>query len=153
LLTFSVIGAATVPALSDKLGRRQPFLLISAMLGMFLTYPLLSTTNFTFAATLAGTSGLLQLPSYILLVALSAEFAGQARAGLANSILMLVSSLGGLIIAILMERVGQWLGWDNASLILIGAYMMGFFIALRLGEPTAQLLNQRIEGHFHKGGQ
>jgi len=138
LLAFSVIGAASVPALSDKLGRRKPFLVLSAVLGVFLTHPLLSTTDFAFAATLAGASGLLQLPSYILLVALSAELAGQARAGLANSIVMLTSSLGGLIIAIFMERISQWLGWENASLILIGAYMISFFIALRLEEPGVQ---------------
>ncbi len=153
LLSFSVIGAASIPALSDKLGRRRPFLVMSALFGMCFIYPLLSTSNFAFAAILAGSSGLLQLPSYILLVALSAELAGQARAGLANSMVMLASSLGGLIIAIMMERFSQWFGWDNASFILIGAYVIAFFIALRLEEPNKQLLNQGIEGNFHKRSQ
>ena len=153
LLSFSVIGAACIPAISDKLGRRRPFLVMSALFGMCFIYPLLSTSNFAFAAILAGSSGLLQLPSYILLVALSAELAGQARAGLANSMVMLASSLGGLIIAIMMERFSQWFGWDNASFILIGAYVIAFFIALRLEEPNKQLLNQGVEGNFHKRSQ
>ena len=88
-----------------------------------------------------------------MLVALSAELAGQARAGLANSMVMLASSVGGLIIAIMMERFSQWFGWDNASFILIGAYVIAFFVALRLEEPNKQLLNQGIEGDFHKRSQ
>lgn len=134
-LIVSVVGATLMPAISDKLKRRQPFILVAALFGVVLTYPFLSATSFPVAAGFAAAAGLLQLPSYILLVALSAEFAGQARAGLANSLVMITNSLGGLLIALLMERVGQWFGWDKASLVLIAVYLLSLGISLRLGEP------------------
>ncbi|TQV81147.1 MFS transporter [Exilibacterium tricleocarpae] len=135
-LLCSVVGAAVVPALSDRWRRRRPFILMATVFGLSFTYLFLNTSSFALAAGIAGAGGIFQLPSYILLVALAAQIAGPAHAGLANGILMFANSLGGLIIAVLMERVGQWFGWHNSAVVLMAVYLLGFFIALQLREPT-----------------
>ena len=134
-LLFSMVGSSLIPVLSDRLGRRKPFLLVAALFGMLLTYPLLSTTDLDTALSIAGFSGLLQLPSYALIIALSAVFAGPDRAGLANGMVMLAGSLGGVVIAMLMEFVGGTFGWQYASLVLVVSAFLTLITVLKLTEP------------------
>jgi len=134
-LLFSIVGSSLIPVISDKLGRRKPFLILSALIAMLLTQPFLSTTDMNTALSIAGISGLLQLPSYTLIIALAAMFAGPARAGMANGIVMLAGSLGGVVIAILMEVVGGWFGWQYSAWVLVFAAFLTLLTIFKLTEP------------------
>ncbi len=135
-LLFSIVGTSLIPVLSDRLGKRKPFLIIAALFGIVLTYPLLSTTDLDTAISIASFSGLLQLPSFTLIIALSAVFAGPARAGLANGIVMLAGSLGGVVIALLMEFVGGAFGWQYASLVLVASAFLSLLTVMKLSEAN-----------------
>jgi len=136
ILLFSIVGAALIPAFSDRVGRRSPFIVLSAILGLLLTYPLLSTSDLNSALGIGALGGLFQVPSYILIIALSAEISGPARAGLANSIVMFASSLGGLLIALIMERVGVWFGWQYAVWVMVASYFLSLLACAKLTEPS-----------------
>ncbi len=136
-LVFSMIGAGIIPTLSDRFGRRRPFLILSSISGLALTYPLLASTQLTNALSIGAVAGFFQLPAYILIIALSAEFSGPARAGLANGLVMLTSSIGGLIIALIMERIGTWFGWQQAALVLVVCYALSLIAMRKLGEPDS----------------
>jgi len=144
LLLSSIIGAALIPPLSDRVGRRKPFLLLAIFFGILLTYPLFSTHDLDTAFGLAAMGGMLQMPGYILIITLAAEFSGPARAGLANGIVMLTSSVGGLLIAILMERIGAWFGWEYSAWVLVATFVLAFLTATKLEEPTIGEKSQTV---------
>ncbi|BFM15779.1 MFS transporter [Maricurvus nonylphenolicus] len=146
-LLFSIIGAAIIPALSDRVGRRRPFLILSSLCGLLFTYPLLTSTQLNQALSIGAAAGFFQLPAYILIIALSAEFSGPARAGLANSMVMLTSSLGGLIIALAMERVGVWFSWPQSALVLIACYAISLVFMRKLQEPNIEIEEEPKESH------
>ncbi len=136
-LLFSMIGAGIIPALSDRFRRRRPFLILSSIFGMILTYPLLTSTQLTNALSIGAVAGFFQLPAYILIIALSAEFSGPTRAGLANGLVMLTSSIGGLIIALIMERIGSWFSWQHSALVIVVCYALSLIAMRKLSEPDS----------------
>ena len=121
LIVGGIVGAAVVPTLSDRFRRRKPFLMLCSTAALLLTYPLYYSTSPTLLYALGAALGAAFLPGYALLLAMTEEEAGAARAGAATGVLMLTGNAGGVVVSIVMQVVkGDGPEWRRAVLLLLG---------------------------------
>jgi hypothetical protein len=75
------------------------------MIATILIYPLCFAPNFHRAFIVSSVEGFFFLPAFALILQMCAEYVGEARAGIATSILMLVGNAGGVAVIIAMEAL------------------------------------------------
>jgi predicted MFS family arabinose efflux permease len=136
LLIFGgIIGAGIVPAISDKVKKRKPFIILSAVVATALSYPLMTGSDMVMLLVLGGLLGILFLPGYPLLIASSEEEAGKDRAGAATGLLMLSGNLGGIITIVAMQMLkGDGASWSPAIYFCIGLLVVAIVMALMMKE-------------------
>jgi predicted MFS family arabinose efflux permease len=135
LILGGIGGAATIPALSDRLRRRKPFVVGCAAGALALLYPLCTLRSYGLLLLLAGALGFLFLPAYALLLEMSAELAGPELAGSATGILMLTGNAGGVVTIVLMPIVkGSGTSWTPAVLLMLALLIVTLLLALVVGE-------------------
>ncbi len=135
LILGGIGGAATIPALSDRLRRRKPFLIVCSLGALALLYPLCSLGSYPLLLVLAGALGFLFLPAYALLLEMSAELAGPELAGSATGILMLTGNAGGVITIVLMPIVkGDGSSWTPAVVLMLALLAVTLLLSLVVGE-------------------
>jgi MFS family permease len=105
LILGGILGAVVVPAFSDKFRRRKPFLIGSIFIAVVTILPLCSSGNFNWLLILAGIQGFFFLPAFSLLLEMCSEWVGEARAGSATGVLMLMGNSGGVIVIMVMEAI------------------------------------------------
>ncbi len=135
LILGGILGSFALPALSDKIQRRKPFLTFCALAGLALTYPLCTSANLTTLYLSGALLGFFFLPGYALLLAMSEELAGAERAGGAAGALMLAGNLGGVVVVLAMEAVkSDQSGWTPAIYLLLGLLAATLALALSARE-------------------
>ena len=105
LIVGGVVGAVVIPLLSDRARRRKPFVIVSAAAAFVVLYPMCTSARYGVVVALAAVFGFFLLPAFALLLDMSAQLAGAARAGSATGILMLVGNAGGGVIPLAMAAV------------------------------------------------
>jgi predicted MFS family arabinose efflux permease len=134
LILGGIVGAVIIPAWSDAVRRRKPFLIGCAAAGLALIYPLCMGSRFGLLVGLGAAMGGLFLPAYALLIEMSAQVAGKASAGAAASLLMLAGNAGGVVVVLAMPSVnGGGATFDRAVLFLVG--LLGLTVVLALRAP------------------
>lgn len=135
LIVGGIVGAAAVPALSDRLGRRKPFLLLCSLAALALTYPLCASSHSTILYVLSAALGAAFLPGYALLLTMTEEEAGVDRAGAATGVMMMTGNAGGVVIIIAMQIAkGDSTEWRNAIVLLLGILLIALITALQVRE-------------------
>lgn len=130
LIVGGIVGAAVVPTLSDRFRRRKPFLMLCSTAALLLTYPLCYSTSPMLLYALGAALGAAFLPGYALLLAMTEEEAGAARAGAATGVLMLTGNAGGVVVSIAMQVVkGDGPEWRRAVLLLLGMLIIALGLA------------------------
>jgi predicted MFS family arabinose efflux permease len=135
LIVGGIAGSALIPALSDRLKRRRPFLIACIAAGCALVYPLTATTHFKFALLLAAAQGFVFLPAFALLLEAASELAGPTLAGSATGLLMLCGNAGAVIVIVAMEAIkGDSPTFERAIVFLIVLLIVAVLSATRLKE-------------------
>lgn len=146
LIVGGIVGAAVVPAVSDRLRRRKPFLLLCSAAALLLTYPLCHSSQSTLLYVLSAALGAAFLPGYALLLAMTEEEAGVDRAGAATGVMMLSGNAGGVVISVLMQVVkGESTDWRNAVLFLLASLVVALLLASRVRETGKPLPTPHAE--------
>ena len=131
----AIAGSIIIPALSDKLRKRKPFLIGCCASGLIICYPLLMTGNYGMLMILGAALGFFFLPGYALLLAMSEEQAGAEKAGVATGLLMLAGNAGGTVVIIAMELVkGGGDSWRVAIYLLMALLVIGIILASMTSE-------------------
>ena len=135
LIVGGILGAAVLPALSDKLRRRKPFVIACTLVALVTVYPLCTSDSFAVSLTLGGVLGFFYLPAYALLLEMCSELAGPPSAGHATGILMLAGNAGGVVVIIAMQLVkGSAPTHLRAVWLLLGLLATALALATRVSE-------------------
>lgn len=136
LLIFGgIIGAAIIPAVSDKVGKRKPFIVLSALIASIFAYPLMAGSNLTLLMIYSGLIGVFFLPGYPLLIASSEEESGKDKAGSSTGLLMLSGNLGGIIVLFAMLGLkGNTTTWIHSIYFCVGIVVLALALSLFLKE-------------------
>ncbi len=138
MIIGGMVGALTLPALSDKYRRRVPFIVVSLALAV----PGLIGVAY------AGVAGLLYAASFLLGFALlsagpigfqyGAEIARPTPEGTSNGLLLLMGQISGIAFIFGMDAMKDAVtgSMTTSLLVLIGLMVVGLLIATRLREST-----------------
>jgi predicted MFS family arabinose efflux permease len=138
LIVGGIVGAAVVPALSDALRRRKPFVIACTAMSVPLLVPLCSVAHVPTLLALALAFGFFFLPAYALLLEMCSELAGPASAGYATGVLMLAGNAGGVVIIETMHAGLEHSGAQAALWVLLATGAIALGLALRVAETFHQ---------------
>lgn len=131
LIGGGILGAAIIPAISDALRRRKPFLILCCLLAGAFTLPLSRAGEGTVLYVYSVLLGFFFLPGYALLLSATEEFAGREKAGSATGLLMLFGNAGGVVVGVAMDAVKTSpKDWQNAIYLLLGTIALSLVLAL-----------------------
>ncbi|MGQ9537409.1 MAG: MFS transporter [Actinomycetota bacterium] len=147
MILAGVVGCLVLPAVSDRIMRRKPFLVLAAAAAaptLFLIGILRSSAQIFVVGGLLGFFLLSALP---VLLALAEETTGAALTGTATSVLLLLGNAGGVVITLAMEGIKGTTGgaeesffWAMAFVAL--AFVAALFVALRIREERKRVAGE-----------
>ncbi len=124
LILGGIVGAVVIPLVSDRVGRRKPFLVLCTLVAAACTYPLCVSATRPVLFGLAATLGFFFMPAFALLLDMSAQVAGAERAGAATSLLMLAGNAGGVLVIVAVPLLKDATGGYGASIGLLTALLV-----------------------------
>jgi predicted MFS family arabinose efflux permease len=135
LIIGGIFGAGIIPTFSDFVKKRKPMVVISIIIATVTLYPLCNASVYSHLIWLATIQGFFFLPAFSLLLQMCAEHVGEARAGIAIGVLMLLGNAGGVIVIIAMEAVKSNIsGFKPAVHLMFALLLISSFVALLLKE-------------------
>jgi predicted MFS family arabinose efflux permease len=134
LIVGGIVGAVVIPALSDALARRKPFLILCAAVALLSIYPLCETSNYRLVLILAAAHGFFFMPAFALLLDMCAQIAGARAAGAATSLLMLAGNAGGVVVIVAMPLVNGAGGFHHAVVLMTALLFVTTLLALAAPE-------------------
>ncbi|WP_227793402.1 MFS transporter [Paenibacillus guangzhouensis] len=144
LIICGMIGAAIIPALSDRYRRRKPLLIVCCAVALLLTYPLCTTGNMGALLLVSGFLGFMFLPGYALLLSMTEEIAGEQHAGEATGLMMLAGNLGGVLVIAAMQWIkGDGASWLPAVYLLIAILLVSTVLAWNTKDRQKRLAGKR----------
>ena len=144
LIIGGIFGAAIVPAISDIVRRRKPFLVTSIVIATGTVFPLCNSSSFHTLFILATIQGFFFLPAFSLLLQMCAEHVGEASAGIATGILMLLGNAGGVAVIVSMEAVkSQVSGFTPAVYLMCALLVISIVASLFISETHPSWIKHR----------
>lgn len=138
LIGGGIFGAAIIPIISDKVGKRKIFILIGALAAAALAYPSMTGDSVGMLLGLGALLGFIFLPGYPLLIASSEVEAGKAKAGASTGLLMFSGNLGGLVAIIGMMFIKEGSpSWINAVYYCCGFVFLAIVFTFMMKEPKS----------------
>jgi cyanate permease len=134
LIAGGIVGAVVIPALSDALRRRKPFLILCAAAALATIYPLCSLSRYSLILTFGALHGFFFMPAFALLLEMCAQLAGARSAGAATSLLMLAGNAGGVVVIVAMPLV-KGSGSDYHAAVLLMAALLAITVMLAFAAP------------------
>jgi cyanate permease len=123
LILAGIVGAVVIPALSDRLRRRKPFLVLCAVVALVSIHPLCTSTHYAVLLTAAALHGFFFMPAFALLLEMCAQVAGAAAAGAATSLLMMAGNAGGVLVILAIPAVKGGMGDFRRAVYLMVALL------------------------------
>ena len=137
LIAGGIAGSVVIPLLSDRFRRRKPFLVGCIAAAVLALHPLCTLGRFRLVVALGGLVGFLFLPAFALLLDMSAQLAGEERAGSATGILMLVGNAGGVVVPIAMAALkGDAPTFDRAIVLLVALLAAALVLSFLVPETA-----------------
>jgi MFS family permease len=138
ILIFSgMLGCIIIPIVSDKIGRRKPFLILASLIGA------LSITFFIFARGYSMNLingivlGFFLISALPIMLTMSAEITGARFAGISVGYLQLLGNAAAVIIVPVMELLrGVTNQFVLPLALLVTLLVISFILAILIREPT-----------------
>lgn len=134
LIVGGIVGAVVIPALSDQLKRRKPFLVLCAAAALASLYPLCTNSHYGVLLALGAVHGFFFMPAFALLLEMCTQIAGVEHSGAATSLLMLAGNAGGVAVIVAMPLV-KGDGPDFFPAVVLMVVLMGAALALAMLAP------------------
>jgi len=135
-----IVGSIVIPALSDKTGRRKPFLVGDLLVSAAALMVFVTGGSYLFILACAFVLGFFLMPSLPIGLQVSAELVGSSMAGTAASVLWLFSQIGSVVFIVLMESVKTTLGSFRYSiLVLVVLDLVAAVLCSRITETGKKL--------------
>lgn len=139
LILGGIVGAVVIPLLSDRARRRKPFLIGCCLIAAGCTWLLCRASAVPLLMIFAALLGFFFMPSFALLLDVSAQLAGVRRAGAATSLLMLAGNAGGVaLILAVPELKGAGGDYAGAVLLMAGSLVVAAALMVALREPGSE---------------
>jgi MFS family permease len=139
LLVFGIIGAIVVPAISDKVKKRKPFLLISLAMGIVATWTLGTSRSAEEAFLSSAVLGFFLIAVMPIALSMLEEFktVGPELSGASTGLAFWFGNLGGFLGTILLETLRVGTSYFYSIVYLVVVMVVATVLILTIPE-TAQ---------------
>jgi MFS family permease len=138
-----IVGSIAIPALSDRTGRRKPFLIADLLVSAAALTIFVVGGNFPFLAVGAFILGFFLMSALPIGLQVSAELVGSSMAGTAASVLWLFSQIGSVVFIVLMEAMKAALGSFQYSItVLVVLSIVAAFLVSQIMETGKRSLDR-----------
>jgi len=126
-----VVGCVVIPAVSDRIMRRKPFIILAAAASIPAFFLLGALENVFLIFVVGGFLGFFLLSALPVLLALSEETTGAGLTGTGTSILLMLGNAGGVVMTLVMEWIKGATGGEEGSFFWALAFLaLAFAVAL-----------------------
>jgi nitrate/nitrite transporter NarK len=137
MVIAGVVGCVVIPALSDKVMKRKPFLILAAAVAIPTLFLIAQLNNVTQIFIISVFTGFFIFSAFPLVLTFAEETTGHALTGTATAILLLLGNLGGVVLTLGMEALktvgtGRDFYWSMIFLVIL--FGVALIIALFLRE-------------------
>ncbi len=130
LIFAGLIGCFVIPLISDKIGRRKPFLLAAPLVGAICITALIFIRGYTANIINGIFLGFFLISALPIMLTMSAEMTGPKYAGVSVGYLQLLGNLAAVILVPTMEGVNSSTGqWVTPLALLVVLMLASFTLA------------------------
>jgi MFS family permease len=146
VLVFSgMLGCIIIPLVSDRVGRRRPFLLLAAGMGAVSILALMLSKGYASNLVNGIVLGFFLISALPVMLTMSAEITGARFAGISVGYLQLLGNAAAVAIVPIMEFMRGVTGQYILPLAFIAGLLgIAFMLALVIREPAS---SQKSQGH------
>jgi len=139
LILSGMVGCFVIPLISDRIGRRKPFLILASLVGAICITALIFIRGYT-ANLLDGILlGFFLISALPIMLTMSAEITGPRYAGVSVGYLQLLGNIAAVVLVSSMEGLRSATGQFVAPLALLALLMIGsFLVSLWIKETYPQ---------------
>ncbi|MDD3719256.1 MAG: MFS transporter [Actinomycetota bacterium] len=128
MVLAGVVGCVAIPAISDKLMLRKPFLLLAAFMAAPTLFLVGAFENTALIFVVGGFLGFFLLSALPILLTFAEETTGAHLTGTATSMLFLLGNAGGVVLTLAMEGIKAATGGENYFWAMV--FLALLFVAL-----------------------
>ena len=138
VLIFSgMLGCIIIPIISDKIGRRKPFLILASLIGALSITFLIFARGFSMNLVNGIVLGFFLISALPIMLTMSTEITGARFAGISVGYLQLLGNAAAVVIVAVMELLRGATGQFILPLALLAALLViSFILAILIKEPA-----------------
>ncbi len=128
LILSGLVGCFVIPLVSDKIGRRKPFLMAAPVVGAVCITAMIFIRGYTANLVNGIFLGFFLIAALPIMLTMSAEITGPKYAGVSVGYLQLLGNIAAVILVPTMEGLRSETGNFVAPLSLLAVLMVGSFL-------------------------
>ena len=128
LILAGLVGCFIIPLISDKIGKRKPFLIIGSLLGAVFVVALIFISGYTANMLNGILLGFFLISIAPIMLTMSAEITGPRYAGVSVGYLQLLGNLAAVIIVATIEGLHSWTGQFVAPIVMMAMLLFASFL-------------------------
>jgi len=128
LILAGMIGCFVIPLISDKVGRRKPFLMLAPLMGAACIFAFIFIRGYVSNMINGLVLGFFLISALPIMLTMSAEMTGPKYAGISVGYLQLLGNIAAVILVSSMESLHSATGQFVAPLLLLAALLIISFI-------------------------
>jgi len=138
LIIGGILGSIIIPALSDKIKKLKPFILVDLVVGTVLLYLIGIISNYELLALIFFITGFFLMSALPLVLELSTQFSGKGMEGRASSLLWFFSQVGSVFLIIIIEPINTiWGSYLYSIILIVILWIIAFLLFLGIKEKKA----------------
>jgi len=128
LILGGLIGCVVIPLISDKIGRRKPFLMLASLVGAICVIALIFIRGYTANLINGILLGFFLISALPIMLTMSAEITGPRYAGVSVGYLQLLGNVAAVILVATIEGLHSGTGQFVAPLVMLAVLLFGSFL-------------------------
>ena len=128
LILGGLVGCVVIPLISDKIGRRKPFLILGSLVGAICIITLIFIRGYVSNLINGVLLGFFLISAMPILLTMSAETTGPRYAGVSVGYLQLLVNIAAVVLVATMEGLRSSTGQFVAPLVMLAVLLFGSFL-------------------------
>lgn len=128
LILAGLVGCFVIPLISDKIGRRKPFIVLGSLVGAVCIIALIFIRGYTSNLINGILLGFFLISAMPILLTMSAETTGPRYAGVSVGYLQLLGNLAAVILVATIEALRSSTGQFVIPLMMLAVLLFGSFL-------------------------
>lgn len=138
MIIGGIIGSIIIPAISDKVNKIKPFVLINLAIGTVLLYFVGIFSDFLFLVIIFFIMGFFLMSALPLVLEMSSRIAYPGVEGQASSLLWFFSQVGSVLLIVIIDPIKSiWSSYYYSILLIVILWVAAFILFLGVKEISA----------------